>query len=434
VDPTGISTFWQETYTFRFRRVVSDFRQRADLFIGMVSSDVGSPETQTLPLTQEELDARKSSVSRFWCGPEDLDLDYATNGEALHSVTLAGRTTEAILDTLLEAGADVSFWTGPETKEELPAPPLPPSALCLSTPLHQAIAVDNHDMLERLLHLGFNPNARALIAGCQAFTPIQHSIRTGNVRAYRRLSAHPLADASILTPAYRFHMLHFAVAHLSIAMLEAIDVPLRESPASALGHTLGHIACMPLDETHIQLFSHKIRGSIHDIRTFHLPRNMSDIMPGVNFALLAEEQYKQVPRISGPDYRGPGDKDASGHRKTWLGARDRHAGPSDYVFFDPPSDEFLGAQAEVMTRIVQELGIKIVLDKDYLGNTPMHYLASARVVNDSLIAWLREHTQGDYCWLKIKNEFGHTPRDLWVDNITLVEPGYPAGYHPSRGL
>jgi hypothetical protein len=30
VDPNGISTFWQETYTFRFRRVLSDFRQRAD--------------------------------------------------------------------------------------------------------------------------------------------------------------------------------------------------------------------------------------------------------------------------------------------------------------------------------------------------------------------------------------------------------------------
>jgi hypothetical protein len=360
-------------------------------------------------------------------------LDYATNGGALHSVTLAGRTTEAILDTLLEAGADVSFWTGPETKEELPAPPLPPSALCLSTPLHQAIAADNHDMLERLLHLGFNPNARALIAGCQAFTPIQHSIRTGNVRAYRRLSAHPLADASILTPAYRIHVLHLAVAQFSIEMLEAINIPLREAPASALGHTLGHIACMPLDETCMQLFSSKVRESIHDIRNFHLPRHMSDVMPGVDFAMFAKERYKQVSRISDPDYQGPGDKDASGHKKTWPDARERRADPSHYVFLDPPSDEFLGAQAEVMTRIVQELGINIVLDKDYLGNTPMHYLASARVVNDSLIAWLRDYKDGDQCWMEAKNEFGHTPRDLWVDNITVAEPGYPPRLRGTRG-
>jgi hypothetical protein len=399
----------------------------------MQPDQVGPPETQTLPLAQEEVDARKDSLSPFWCGPENIHLDYARNGEALHSVALAGRTSEDILDALLDAGADVSFWMGSETKMELPAPPLPPSALCLSTPLHQAISADNHDMLDEPLRRNFNPNARALIAGCQAFTPMQHAIRAGNVSAYRQLHAHPLADASLLTPAYKIHVLHFVVAQLSIDLLEATHIPLSEAPASALGHTVGHVACMPFDEAHVQLFASKVRESVHDIRSLHFsPRTR----PWLDFTLFAETHYKRVSRVSDPDYHGPGDKDSSGVLKTWPPAKERRMDPSNFIFFDSPSDEFSGAQAEVMKMIVQKLSADITLTEDYLGNTPMHYLASARNVNESLTAWLRDHTQGDHCWMETKNVFGHTPRDLWIDNVTVVEPGYspePRGRMWTRG-
>jgi hypothetical protein len=131
-----------------------------------------------------------------------------------------------------------------------------------------------------------------------------------------------------------------------------------------------------------------------------------------------------VLRVSDPDYQGPGDKDQSGALRASLSVEARRTDPPDYIFLDPPSGEFLGAQAEMMKRIVQELGIDIVLNKDYLGNTPMHYLAAARTINETLIAWLRDYTQGDHCWLETKNGFGHTPPDLWVDNVTVIEPGY----------
>jgi ankyrin repeat protein len=425
-NPDGISTFWQESYTFRFRRVVSDIGLRTIRSVEMDPDEVGLPETQILPLAQNELDLRKNRIARFWCGPGDLHLDISPNGEALHSVALAGRTTEAILDALLEAGADTSFWTGSEIKSELPASPLPPSALCLSTPLNQAISANNHDMLEVLLKRSFNPNARALIAGCQAFTPMQHAIRTGNIGAYHRLHAHPLADASLLTPGYGIHILHLAVAQLSVNILEAVNISLSESPVSALGHTLGHIACMPIDKAHIQLFARKVRKSVHDIRSLNLSLR-SPSRPWLDSELFAFKHYKRVLRTSEPDYQGPGDRDSFGVLRTSPSVKERRTDPPDYIFFDPPSDEFLEAQAEVMKRIVQELDIEVILAKDYMGNTPMHYLASARIVNEHLIAWLRDHAQGAHCWTEVKNAFGHTPRDLWVDNVTVIEPGYPSG-------
>jgi ankyrin repeat protein len=294
--------------------------------------------------------------------------------------------------------------------------------------LHQAISADNDDMLEVLLGRGLNPNTRSLIAGCQAFTPMDHAIRTGNIKAYRRLYAHPLADTSLLTPAYRIHILHLAVAQLRVDILEATKIPLSESLSTALGHTLGHIACLPFDETHLQLFSSKVRESIHDLRSLHLPVDWP-YNPRLDFTLFAERHYQHISRLSEPDYPGPGDEDSIGIPRALPPVKERRSDLPDQIIFGPPSDQFSGAQAEVMKRLVQELGIEIVLIKDYLGNTPLHYLASARHVNDPLIAWFRDHTQGAYCWMETKNGYGYTPRDLWVDNVTVIEPGYSSGPH-----
>jgi hypothetical protein len=84
-----------------------------------------------------------------------------------------------------------------------------------------------------------------------------------------------------------------------------------------------------------------------------------------------------------------------------------------------------------LKRLVQELGVEIVLIEDFSGSTPLHCLASARHVNDPLIAWFRDHTQGAHFWMEPKNEYNDTPRDLWIDNVTVIEPGYSSG---PRGL
>jgi hypothetical protein len=229
--------------------------------------------------------------------------------------------------------------------------------------LHQAISADNDDMLEVLLGRGLNPNTRSLIAGCQAFTPMEHAIRTGNIKAYRRLYAHPLADTSLLTPAYRIHILHLAVAQLRVDILEATKIPLSESLSTALGHTLGHIACLPFDETHLQLFSSKVRESIHDLRSLHLPVDWP-YNPRLDFTLFAERHYQHISRLSEPDYPGPGDEDSIGIPRALPPVKERRSDLPDQIFFEPPSAQFSGAQAEVMKRLVQELGIEIVLIKD----------------------------------------------------------------------
>jgi hypothetical protein len=210
-------------------------------------------------------------------------------------------------------------------------------------------------------------------------------------------------------------------------MLEATNIPLSESLPTALGHTLGHIACLPFDETHLQLFSSKVRESIHDLRSLHLPVDWP-YNPRLDFTLFAERHYQHISRLSEPDYPGPGDEDSIGIPRGLPPVKERRSDLPDQIFFEPPSDQFSSAQAEVK-KLVQELGIEIVLIKDYLGNTPLHYLASARHVNDPLIAWFRDHTQGVHCWMETKNESGNTPRDLWVDNVTVIEPGYSSGPH-----
>jgi hypothetical protein len=74
-------------------------------------------------------------------------------------------------------------------------------------------------MLRSLHERGLNLNARAVIAGCQAFSPLQHAVRIGNLEACKTLREFPSLDTSLLTPAYRIHVLHSAIAQLDVEML-----------------------------------------------------------------------------------------------------------------------------------------------------------------------------------------------------------------------
>ena len=67
---------------------------------------------------------------------------------------------------------------------------------------------------------------------------------------------------------YIVHLLHSAVAFLSLLLLEIIatDVALFNACETAPGYTLLHIACLPLDERCIQLHSKAIDTSIHETR------------------------------------------------------------------------------------------------------------------------------------------------------------------------
>lgn len=217
-NPDGIPPKFQESYSRRFRRI--KFRTPSRGFdIPVRPEDVGSAQMQTFPLMEVELMARKTMVSRFWADPSTVALDCVLNGDKLHSLVMAGDTTPAIFKLLLDAGADASFWTGTETPSKLPPDnDLTPSALCLSTPLHNAVSGGNLSMIRLLLDSGFNPNAQALISGCQAFTPMQQAVLTKELDAFRLIQAHPSADFNQCTPVYGIHILHLAAAQLSLEL------------------------------------------------------------------------------------------------------------------------------------------------------------------------------------------------------------------------
>lgn len=214
----------------------------------MKVEDVGKVTDEFIPPTEEELAERRSSHYRgaCWHEPHKRAMDYSRDEMLFNAIVRAGTSTVEILDQLIAGGADVSAWVGPDTKDELPDEEyLSSSALALSTPLHAAIASYNTTMLRALLHRGFNPNARALITGSCALTPLQYAVVLGNTEAYSILDAHDQSDKSVLTPVFKVHLLHFAIAHLQLHMLQMVDLPLSVAPPTALGHTLLHIACLP---------------------------------------------------------------------------------------------------------------------------------------------------------------------------------------------
>ena len=56
--------------------------------------------------------------------------------------------------------------------------------------------------------------------------------------------------------------------------------------------------------------------------------------------------------------------------------------------------------------------------KDAHGNTVMHYLAGAMVVNVALVKILTEGDEnGEQVWNGVKNRWGWTPKDLY--NLAL---------------
>ncbi|KAK4622526.1 hypothetical protein CLAFUR0_06569 [Fulvia fulva] len=81
--------------------------------------------------------------------------------------------------------------------------------------------------------------------------------------------SNPTSTLLTTTPIFKINALHFAAAALDttllIAMLEYIN--LSQITPTALGHTLLHLACLPLDDTFVNVFSQAIANSIHHVRT-----------------------------------------------------------------------------------------------------------------------------------------------------------------------
>lgn len=265
---------------------------------------------------------------------------------------------------------------------EMPEPPTY-SSLSVSTPLHAAVESRNLEMLKHLLQLGFDPNVRPLANMAKSISPPMSTLtwEPPFIEAYELLAADARVALDLRTPIYGVHILHFAFAHLSRHLLQQVaDVPLFSAGTTALGHTLLHIACFPLDETQICIFAKSIYESIHEVRSLSQTLCPLTLWPD-----------------NEPEPLYPQPRSRHNPRKTLF------AKPQDCGFFMRQSElvDYL------LDRSTQDLSAV-----DVHGNTALHYLASYRTVNTKLIDKLRSLEGGEQIWTTAKNHYGYTPKKL----------------------
>lgn len=343
---------------------IKDMAPRDSLMLCMGTS-------QLAPLTTDELEDRSvEGIAPFWCEEGFTRWEFLPNGDALSSLIVAAKVGSIeIFDQLMTAGADASFWM-----RQFPTPPIlsSHSSFCISTPLHAAIEARNHGMVRHLLDLGFDPNVMPLANPTRCVTPLMATITACdpfNQEAFDILMSCPRINPYILTPVYRVHILHFAVARLDIGMLKHVISKIPQVWTTALGHRLLHIACMPANSLHIQRHSIDISSSIHDTRD------------------LSHENDPDV--------------DLS----------------SDCI---PPSQprEFYTEHFEAQTAVVKLLwdkGLQGIDEQDIYGNTPLHYLAGHHYMNNQLLNWwllILKNKNVKNTWKHCENAVAATPEDL----------------------
>ncbi|RAL02558.1 uncharacterized protein BO80DRAFT_26208 [Aspergillus ibericus CBS 121593] len=308
---------------------------------------------QTVHITEEEVEER--SKEAFW-------TEYSPNHifqelRFIHPLIVAARhDSTAIVDRLLASHSDCSFWTPEPPMREIPEPPTP-SALAFLSPIHEAIASGNTAMLSHLLARGFSPNTLPLGDVRKSFTPLMSTFlhrnnESWNEAAYDILAQDPRIDFDLRAPFMLVHILHIATTY-SLAALRRVerDVPLSHADTTAYGHTLLHIACLP---KLIQRFAHKVRESVRSMR---------------------------CPWDSAPKTKAQCEAD-------------------------------LSPQLELIQYLLAS-GVQSVTAYDTDLNTPLHYLASARVINEEAIALLRAQPDGEVTWMEWRNWYGYTAEELW---------------------
>ncbi|KAF7507848.1 hypothetical protein GJ744_010012 [Endocarpon pusillum] len=385
-DPNGLPiealSHWGGRF-LRFRPHLSttDRRTREDVLRNL-------PTAQTVPFTVEELNDRKGKRARFWAEhdfpPDSGLLQPALT--ALEAASLAGDIS--IVDSLLAAGADTSAW-----KQQYDSMPSQPSLsyLATSTPLHRAVESKHLPVVQHLLDLGFAADVFPLAAITRCVNPLMASLMTEppHLEAYHLLASSQHADHSLCTPIFNVHILHIAVATLSLPAVRSVaghaDPPntLSINP-TGLGHTLLHIACLPFDDDHINHFSPKTHESIHELRT---------LSSTYRTKLLWPHKPRTQPMPGRPR------------------------------FPEFPTTDHWPAQLQLVEFLLENGRVEEeVSSRDVHGNTPLHYLAGHWLPHHALIDKLK-HTgpAGEAVWTDSRNAWGYTPQDLYDDGKAALE-------------
>ena len=165
---------------------------------------------------------------------------------ALETAAMTGSLE--ILELILDAHPDITWWLGHSTACSLPAYPLY-SFLSTPTPIHAAIKVGHNDILMYLLDKGFNPNTLPLSTISQCISPLMATIvccEPPNLEVFDLLLSYSETNRDQRTPIYNVHILHIATAQLSLSVLArfSASITLNNAGTTALGHTLLHVACL----------------------------------------------------------------------------------------------------------------------------------------------------------------------------------------------
>ncbi|KDR82335.1 hypothetical protein GALMADRAFT_237585 [Galerina marginata CBS 339.88] len=397
VDANGILLSDLDEYSVRFIRGRDPKYNTYNYVMCPPRSKVMTTELviqpQISPLTTSEIAARRKTFSRFWTEPE-LPTSSFRSGPARTALEVAASTGNIpVFDQVRAANSDESWWTSREIPSQM-ADVLTHSALSVSSPIHEAIVSGQQEMLQHLLSLGYSPNVLPLASPTCCFPPHTTAItfcNPPNLAAYDLLAGNPRTDLATRTPVFSIHVLHIAAARLDIPLIQYISkaptIPLSIAGTTAVGHTLLHIASLPLTDNNINLFSHKIFKSIHDVRT------LDTTWCRINL------------RRRKPENRG------ILHSRT-----DTTPLPAKFT----PEDEADHKRQQEMVLWLLESGTQDLAARDVYGNTPLHYLASAIRVNEELIGILRAKEGGENTWIESKNEKGYSPADLLKDGKEVL--------------
>lgn len=226
---------------------------------------------QTGPLTDLEVEARRSSRCRFWA-----EKDFPSLGSAFKASITALEAAAKVNDKetfarLVEAGADVTAWKG--RHGEIPNA-ASPSFLTLSTPLHRAIKAEYPAMVAYLIRSHHSPGYFPLSTITRSLNATMYALTLPALPRILLDLLLPATDLSARTPIYNCHILHIAAATLSLDVFSHISEavgPVAQDLSSlsptAIDHTVLHIACLPRDDSCINVHSQKIYESIHEVRT-----------------------------------------------------------------------------------------------------------------------------------------------------------------------
>ncbi|KAJ6044262.1 uncharacterized protein N7446_002459 [Penicillium canescens] len=389
-DPTGIHIWDLSDYSARFMRGrdakvdVSSFGPcPSRLHILEVAKSKGITE-QTQPLTQAELDERRTSFPRFWTEPNVPGQRLRMNKGITALEVAAGLGFEDLFALVREAGADGSAWISASGQANFDD--TKPSSLSITSPIHEAIEHGQHAMLERLLNTyRYSPNYRAMAAPTVAFPPLSFALgrcdpNDPNIRAcIKHLLAHPDIDLNLRTPIFEIHPLHLAVARHDPELLSFLPMPLSSAGTTALGHTLLHIASLPLT-------------------SMSMNREIPDAVRSVHCARTLDSQWL------------PHSQPSPLHLETTKGV----AIEVPFTPIDPPTPLTPAEQdAQLSTlRVLADARID-VRAQDVDGNTALHYLSTALNGDPRAMQLLREMEGGEEVYNSCKNREDLTPRALW---------------------